>query len=155
MLVRYFYERGPLEFGRTELDALLESTPALLTCAETVPIVVATIHTVATVPRILDVINRWRREVGDPTPESAYGQGNGLALTPWKEENLWTFRTWTLAMEVSHRFLAQTNTLSEEVFLASLTDLLDPVGREWWKVETIVTTLFTIKKAAWFWPFLV
>lgn len=153
-LVRYFHEKERLDFSRADLDGLIGGSSFLRDGVDLIPLVVVTIQTVATLPQNGNAIEKWREESGNSTILVAPLRASERRLRPWDDGHIWNFRAWILAMEISHRFFAQKPQTLEEVFLASLTDLIDPLSKEWWKVEVITLTLHTLKRAAWFWPLL-
>jgi hypothetical protein len=153
-LLQNFRLRGRIEFGQIELHYLLEINCNLGSNTDVMFLVAATIQALGTTPGIVSEVGRWREELGKEVPDTLHLGGLNTTLRPWEDSNLWEFRTWALAMEVTQRFIGQRSIGSEAMFLTSSTDILGQTDPEWWKLEVIALTLFSVKKASWFWPLL-
>jgi hypothetical protein len=153
-LLQDFRSRGRIEFGQMDLHYLLEMNANLGGNLDVIFVVAATVQALGTTPGIAGEVKRWREELGRTIADTPNFAGRNSTLRPWEDGNLWDFRTWALAMELSQRFIGRPTRDTEATFLTSLTDVLPSADPEWWKLEVATLTLVSIRKASWFWPLL-
>jgi len=155
LILKYLYDRHQLQVSGEELAELLTRSPALLRQAEMVPVIIATVHALAGIPDLRNVFLRWLFvEPALLVPDLSGSAGLVSDLKPWEEDLLWSIETWSLALEVIMRLLAQDPLQTELAFISTLAEVFALAGPSKWKIGVITATLFTLKRSPWFWPLL-
>lgn len=155
LILKYLYDRQRLHVSAKEFDELLMRSPVLLRQAHMVPAVIATVHTLAGIPDLRNVFLRWLFvEPALLVPDLSGSSGLASDLQPWEENSLWSVETWSLALEIIMRLLAQDPLQTELAFIDTLSEVFALAGPSKWKIGVITATLFTLRRSPWFWPML-
>src|SRR5688572_19825592 len=150
IVLNFLFKKGRLDLSESDLDELVSSSVHVTELAEAVPIILLTVQTVATTPRINRVLRKWAVGVEglaalDPTPTPL------VDLKPWDGPQFWSFEDWAQAAEVVARFLLCPEIPLEAEFKARVVDIRDLAGTQGWKIPIMVATLFGLRKATWLW----
>ena len=152
MVLKYLAKQGHLSVTANDLTTLMQIPGEVAENSQTVPVIVALVQTLAGTLSLRTAFVRWaKREnkvVNLPPRNVPYV---GPVLRPWEVPRLWPFGLWSLAAQVTSRFLGQSQPPVEGVFLGGLGDLFRQTENEPWVLEVMVAALFVIKDATWFW----
>jgi len=153
LVLKYLFDSGRLEVFLEDFSALLRKSPVLLQNPSVILTTLATVQTVAGFPQIREVVDRWAAAIPGPSGRDISSLGFGESLEPWKSDSMWDFETWAAIVEVVPRVLALELQVTEE-FLSELRSDASLTPGKPGELEVMVATMFIIRNAPWFWPFL-
>jgi len=155
MALKTLYDLGRLSLTEDDVRAIADCNPTVYRYLDVFGVALATVQTLAGLPTLRETLSRWAEEQPRMIiPDLSGSLGFSHGLRPWEETPWWNFDTWVLLMEIIPKFLALDPAVSEEEFLQSLHSENEQATPSQWRVLVMVTSLFAVKKAPWFWPFL-
>lgn len=154
-ILKHLQSQRRLDLTDEDVHALTQSSSAVLTLEEAIPLMVVTVQVLAGVPSLEKVLRWWEAEVPDTgAPDFTMSAGLVDKLRPLEEFNFWSFEFWALAIDVVTAFIAHQGPISETDFLGQLSDVIELATGLGWQVPIMVATLFVVKRAGWFWELL-
>ena len=155
MALKTLYDLGRLSLSEDDVHAIAASNPTVYKYLDVFGVALATVQTLAGLPTLRETLSRWSEEQPRMiVPDLSGSLGFSHGLRPWEETPWWNFDTWVLGMEIIPKFFALHPSVSEDEFLQSLRSEKEQAIPSQWRVLVMVASLFAVKKAPWFWPFL-
>ena len=155
LALKTLYDLGRLSLSEDDVRVIADSNPIVYKYIDVFGVALATVQTLAGLPTLRETLFRWIEE--QPrlvVPDLSGSLGFCQELKPWEETPWWNFDMWVLGMEIIPKFLALDPSVSEEEFLQTLHSEKEQASPKRWRVFVAVATLFAVKRAPWFWPFL-
>lgn len=156
VILKHLHSQRHLDLTDEDVHMLSQSSSAILTLEEAIPIVVVTVQVLAGMPSLEKVLRRWEVELPDTgAPDFTVSAGLADNLKPWEGFNFWSFESWALAVDVVTAFVGQQDSITETAFLEKMSDVITQATGLGWQVPIMVATLFVVKRAGWFWELLI
>ena len=143
--------RGDPFLSDLDLEAIREMIPTSVAVDESLPVIAAVTEALSVMPGGMDVLREWAEKENRSAGRSGVPQHPLRVNLSYREEATYTFCTWSLALRVVSKFVAQKTLSSESEFFASLVDVYYQAAGDGWMLDTMVQALFVYKDLDWLW----
>ena len=149
----YFRLQGNVDVTPDSLNLIRGFAPEVHAPFDVATVVVCVIHTMASQPGLLAILERWYEREGQVQVTYPGLPANQVVqdLAPWQRNRPWSNTTWSLSVLLLNRFIQQPLGCREYAFLESLYDVYATLGSEVAMIELMVTTMFFVRSSSWVW----